>query len=134
MSRKTNNLKKRMRVQEESLAKRERGIAAAQTGIARDRQNLDRERREAEATIRAAALTIRIGGVDRSFGDVCACTVTFRPDMFKYDMIYRPNGPIGGYSDPMNISRHARVLSQDVAHRVERAIVEYIANGKIGAA
>jgi hypothetical protein len=115
MSRKANNLRKRLRVEQDrarvELAKLREyrdAVAMVRADCLREQANLRKQ----------AALTIRLDDCPQH-GDLMQLTVTFRPEMFRFCAITRSG------SDPFNISHYAHMQGREVGEKVARAIVDH---------
>lgn len=125
MSRKANNLRKRLRVEVDRAPRLERECRRREEFLASAQQRVAAELKK------AVALNIRIDSVhDHQFGDVLQISTMFRPEMFRYDMLHRRDGPVGGM--PCNISYHAARIAAEMADKVRAAIIEYVETGKVG--
>lgn len=87
MSKKTNNLRKRLRVEAERIHAFKKYEAAfwqvaneLKASVRRDQLVLAEEKKK------AVALTIRLDQ-SQQFGDVLAITTTFRPEMFRHSIL-----------------------------------------------
>lgn len=116
MSKKTNNLRKRLTVQAEQHASRERKLVQREQAItiAACEQN-----RRAQQLEKRTAATVRVDRDCGPRGDEYQARVSFYPQMIVHSFL-RANGVA-------NVSAEAARVAHEVARMVQRVIVESVA-------
>lgn len=135
MSRKTNRLRNRLRIQGEQHAAREERLIAGEKALTeRDREMQGRMRdlnALQEKLKKQAALRIVIEQSYAQAGDLYQVAVSFYPRAFIYNMQFNPKLPMGGLNSAANVDREAAYIAEDVAQRVRQGLIDF-AKGELG--
>jgi hypothetical protein len=125
MSKRTNNLKKRLRIEAERLGHRLERIRRVQDAISVEKMALEVEKKK------AVALTIRLDRSMHQFGDLLQITTSFRPEMLNFKFIHEDKYHPASFNNMRNVSAAASMMAIELADKVRTAIIEFVETGKV---